>query len=356
MKEHFRKWLPAADRFVAFRWLLVVTQALCIWVTWPLWQVRVAPPMLPLLDVPQIGYGPLLLASLAVVLMHGAAGVMLHSALLLAAMVSDQMRLQPELISQAILLWGTLPWGAARSVARAHLIALWFYSGFHKLDCPYFYSGDAHWLVTSLFPAAGVGISTAVGVGLALAEISLAVCALLPQTRTLAVWMAYFFHLGIVGTLALGLGWDPAVWPWNLALAAAGYVFIGSWKATPTAEFRQLSVVLRLAVGLILLSPLLYDSGWIDTYLCHVLYSSHAPLAWIRTSDGRRELIDTRPQLNVPVPQIERLYAASFAATAAPGDELEIFDPRGCSRWRAREHRIIGYERERSAKAGTRRN
>jgi hypothetical protein len=345
VNEQLRRVVHAADRFVAFRWLLVVTQALSIWVTWPLWQVRVAPPMLPLLDVPQIGYGPLLLASLAVILIHGAAGVMLHSALLLAAMLSDQMRLQPEFISQAILLWGTLPWAAARTVARAHLIALWFYSGFHKLTCPYFYSGDAHWLVTSLFPAANVGISTTVGVSLALAEIGLAVCALLPRTRPLAVWMAYFFHLGIVGTLALGLGWDEAVWPWNAALAAAGYVFIGSWKATPAAQFRQLGVPLRLAVGLILLSPLAYDTGCIDTYLCHVLYSSHAPLAWIRTPDGRRELIDTRPQLKVPVPQIERLYAAYFKATAAPGDELEIFDPRLCSRWRMREHRVIGYER-----------
>jgi hypothetical protein len=104
-------------------------------------------------------------------------------------------------------------------------------------------------------------------------------------------------------------------------------------------------VALRLAVGLILLSPLAYDTGFIDTYLCHVLYSSHAPLAWIRTPDGRRELIDTRPQLKVPVPQIERLYVRYFAAVAGPGDELEIFDPRWCGRWRTREHRVIGYER-----------
>jgi hypothetical protein len=255
------------------------------------------------------------------------------------------MRLQPEFISQAILLWGTLPWAAARTVSRAHLIALWFYSGFHKLDCPYFYTGDAHWLVTSFFPAANAGISAAVGVSLALAEIILAVCAVLPRTRSVAVWMAYFFHLTIVVTLALGLGWDEAVWPWNMALAAAGYVFIDSWKETPTAQLRRLGLAMRMAVGLILLLPLAYDSGWVDTYLCHVLYSSHAPLAWIRTSDGRRVLIDTRPKLKVPVPQIERLYVAYFAAVAAPGDELEIFDPRLCSRWRMREHRVIGYER-----------
>jgi hypothetical protein len=337
--------LKAADRFVAFRVLLVITQALTIWVTWPLWQVRSAPPMLPLVELPQVAYGPLLLASLAVVLMHGATGVILHSALLLAAMLSDQMRLQPEFISQAILLWGTLPWAATRTISRAHLIALWFYSGFHKLDCPFFYIDDAPRLVTALFPAANVGLSTTIGVSLALAEISLAVCAVLPRTRTLAVWMVYFFHLGIVGTLALGLGWDQAVWPWNVALAAAGYVFIGSWKESPVAQFRQLGAAMRIAVGLILLLPLMYDSGWIDTYLCHVLYSSHEPTAWIRTADGRRVLIDTRPQLKVPVPQIERLYAGYFAAVAGPRDELEIFDPRWYSRWRMGDRRVIGYER-----------
>jgi hypothetical protein len=98
-------------------------------------------------------------------------------------------------------------------------------------------------------------------------------------------------------------------------------------------------------VGLILLLPLMYDSGWIDTYLCHVLYSSHEPTAWIRTADGRRVLIDTRPQLKVPVPQIERLYAGYFAAVAGPRDELEIFDPRWYSRWRMGDRRVIGYER-----------
>jgi hypothetical protein len=339
-----RKRWQAADRFFAFRLLLVATQALSIWVTWPLWQRRVAPPPLALVDLPQLDYGPLLLASLVVVVAHGVAGVVLHSALLTAAMLSDQMRLQPEFISQAILLWGTLPWATARTVARAHLIALWFYSGFQKLTCPYFYDGDARWLVTSLFPHANPALSTPVGVMLALAEIGLAICAVIQCTRNVASWTAYFLHLGIVCTLWFGIGWDEAVWPWNLALAASGYVFIASWKEAPLEQFRKFGIAARLAVGLILLVPLAYDSGCVDTYLCHVLYSSHAPLAWIRTPDGGRNLIDTRPALKVPVPQIERLYAAYFVAVAQPGDELEIFDPRWRSRSQSREHRVITFD------------
>jgi len=344
MDDQLRRLWARADRFLAFRWLLVLTQALTIWVTWPLWETRASPPMLPLLALPQFGCGPLLLASLAVVIFHGLTGIVLYSALLAAAMLSDQMRLQPEFISQAILLWGTLHWPAARTIARAHLIALWFYSGFQKLTCPYFYQGDAHWLVTSLFPHVDAALATPIGVFLALWEIGLAACAVVPRTRLAAVWMAYVFHLGIVGTLALGIAWDEAVWPWNLALACAGAVLIGSWKETPAEQFRKLGLAMRIAVGLVLLVPLAYDAGCIDTYLCHVLYSSHAPLGWIRTADGRRELIDTRPQLKVPVPQIERFYAAYFAAVAHPGDELEIFDPRWISRLRSREHRVFAYE------------
>jgi hypothetical protein len=340
----FRNSGRAVDRFFAFRLLLVVTQALSIWVTWPLWQNRVAPPMLALVDLPQVDYGPLLLASLAVVVAHGRTGILLHSALLAAAMLSDQMRLQPEFISQAILLWGTLPLDSARTVARAHLIALWFYSGFQKLTCPYFYSGDARWLVTSLFPRASAELSIKIGVLLAICEIALAICAVVPRTRNVAAWTAYFLHLGIVCTLWFGLGWDEAVWPWNLALAGAGYVFVASWKEHPVEQFRKLGLAWRFAVGSILLVPLAYDSGCVETYLCHVLYSSHAPLAWIHTPDGRRDLVDTRPKLKVPIPQIERLYAAYFAAVARPGDELEIFDPRWRSRWQSREHRLIAYE------------
>ena len=331
--------------FLILRWFVVGTQAATIWLTWPLWQVRISPPMLPLIDVYQIDFGYILLGSLVLVLIHDVTGVVVHSALLLAAMLLDQMRLQPEFISQAILLWGTLPWGPARSICRAHLLALWFFSGFHKLICPYFYTGDAHWLVSAFFPEAPQAVSTCFGAMIAMAEISLAICALLPATRRIAVAMAYIFHLGIVVTLAFGLHWDEAVWPWNLALAVAGYAMIGTWKTAPVEEFRQLRLPMRAAVTVILLGPFGYEAGLVDTYLCHVLYSNHAPLAWIYKADEeRRDLVDTRPQLRVPVPQIERLYWAYFAAVAAPGDELEIVDPRAWNRWHGSDRRVIAYE------------
>ncbi len=332
------------DPFRAFRWLVVCTQAATIWITWPLWQVRLNPPLLPAANVPQIDFGYLLLGSLALILIHGRIGVVAHTVLLAGAMLSDQMRLQPEVISQAILLWGTLSWRGARSACRTHLVALWFFAGFNKLLSPLYFSGDARWLVVSFFPQASEGISTAVGAVIALTEIGLAVCAVIPRTRPIAVGLAYAVHLGIVVTLAFGLHWDAAVWPWNLALAVAGYALIGSWKGEVGAELRQLSIAARGAVALILLLPCGYYLGLVDTYLCHILYSSHAPLAWVHTADGNHTLVDTRPQLRVPVPQIDRLYTGYFAATGNPGDELEIVDPRLWYRWRGTDRRVIAFD------------
>ena len=330
--------------FVIFRWLLVATQSATILTTWPLWNVRTSPPMLPVWNGPHLSFGLLLLASLVVILFLPRLGIILHSAMLLAAMSLDQMRLQPEFISQAILLWGTLPSRSARTICRAHLVALWFFSGFHKLLSPGFYSGDAHWLVTSFFPDASPALSTFVGLVIAVSEISLAVLALLPTMRTYAVRLAYGLHLGIVCILMFGLQWDEAVWGWNLALAVAGQVMIGSWKGELKLDFRRLKLVARAAVAFILIGPFSYYSGLLDTYLCHVLYSNHAPVAWIRHADGQAEYVDTRPQLKVPVPQIHRLYEAHFQAIAGPGDRLEIFDPRVWYRWRRIDQRVITYE------------
>jgi len=334
----------AWDPFLAFRWFVAFTQAATIWFTWPLWNARLSPPLLPMVDVPHIDFGFLLLGSLLVVLVHGRIGIVAHTVLLGGAMLSDQMRLQPEFISQAILLWGTLPSRPARAVCRAHLIALWFFAGFNKLLSPLYFSGDARWLVVSFYPEASEALSSGIGVAIALAEIGLAVCAFGRRTRPIAVGLAYAIHLGIVVTLAFGLHWDAAVWPWNLALAVAGYAMIGSWKESVGEQWRQLTVAARGAVALILLLPFGYFAGLVDTYLCHILYSNHAPLAWIRTADGRRELVDTRPQLRVPVPQIERLYTAYFAATGQPGDELEIVDPRLWYRWRGTNRRVISFD------------
>jgi len=300
--------------------------------------------LLPAVSVPQVDFGYLLIGSLLLTLFHGRIGVVVHTLLLGAAMLSDQMRLQPEFISQAILLWGTLPWRGARAACRAHLVALWFFAGFYKLLSPLYFSGDARWLVISFYPQASEAFTTGVGTAIAVTEIGLALAATIPRSRPIAVGLAYGMHMGIVATLAFGLHWDPAVWPWNLALACSGYAMIGSWEEGPVEQWRQLAPAARVVVASILLVPLGFYAGLVDTYLCHILYSNHAPAAWIRTAEGHRKLVDTRPALRVPVPQIERLYRAYFAATGRPGETLEIVDPRLVQRWRGTARRVLAYE------------
>jgi hypothetical protein len=65
--------------------------------------------------------GPALLVSLALVLVRATGGTVLHSALLVYAMLIDQTRIQPEIVSLAVLLWGTFPSPDAKLVGRTHL-------------------------------------------------------------------------------------------------------------------------------------------------------------------------------------------------------------------------------------------
>src|SRR5437762_2997429 len=112
-----------------FRWLLVACYAATVILTWQLWRVREYPPNLPVIDVgPGIGMGYLMLIGLAAVLVRPVAGLIAHTLVLAAAMELDQMRLQPEFVSMTILMWGTLAKRGPLLVARAHLVALWFFA------------------------------------------------------------------------------------------------------------------------------------------------------------------------------------------------------------------------------------
>lgn len=342
--EHTKGNSPL-DAFQVFRWLVVVAQATTILITWPLWQARTSPPMLPAIEGPLLNMGPLLLSSLVVVVWRPKLGVTLHTAVLVAAMMLDQMRLQPEFISQAILLWGTLRSESARMICRAHLIALWFFGGFHKLTSPNFATGDVQWLVTSLLPNAPQALSTVIGITIAVCEITLAITALIPSTRRFAVWLAYLLHLGVVAILSpLGVGWDAAVWPWNIALSVSGYVMIGSWQHSMPIDFRRIGLAARAAVVFILLAPFAYYPGLLDPYLCHLLYSKHVPVGWIRTTNGELLFIDTMHELEVPVPQTHRLYKAYFRKVGRAGDQLEVIDPRLWYRWQGIDRIVITYE------------
>ena len=155
--------------------------------------------MLPALDVPALDMGWPLIGSLVLVLAAPRWGVVLHGALLLAAIAMDQMRLQPEFISLWILMLATLPAPGAQLIGRMHLVCLWFFSGFHKLFSAGYYEMMQARLWQRLLPAVGHETDFWLSLLLAVLEMLLGVLALLPRTRRLAAMMALPMHAGIIG-------------------------------------------------------------------------------------------------------------------------------------------------------------
>jgi hypothetical protein len=334
---------------LAFRGLVVAMQAATIVYTWPLWQVRTDPPLLPALPLPQIDFGWLLLASLAVVLAAPRAGLAIHFALLGAAMLLDQWRVQPEFVSMGLLMLGTLDSPTAQFIARAHLVALWTYAGLHKLLSDGYYT---HVVPAPLVAVLGNGepwpsLFDALRGGAAVFEMSLGLLALIPRTRKLCAWLAVLLHLGILQYLMFwvraddgSFGWNKAVWPWNVALALAGLALVAPWRTSPLADWRLVRWPARGVALVILFSPIGFYMCWMHPYLAHCLYSSNIPQAAIVSAEREQVILDYLPGFPVPFPPIHSVYEAYFEKVARPGDTLYIVD----SRWWAKRH---GFARRR---------
>jgi hypothetical protein len=329
----------------------VAAQAATIWITWPLWLVRhydpaaAAPqcPMLPVLPLPQFDVVWPLLASLAVVMLAPRWGVALHGLLLVWAILLDQIRMQPECISLLILMAGSLGSPNLKLLARSHLIALWFFAGFHKLISPGFYESVIPFIALPAPGTVSLG-DQIIGVGTAILEIMLAVLAVVPRTRWLCAIVAVPFHLAIVWRLALELHWNESICPWNVALAVASVTLIWPWRTTLLIEWRAALRPLRAAVAFVLFSPLLFYVGLLDPFLAYCLYAQNTPEASIYVPNGGTPtiistILDTK--VNVPIPPEHRLFEAYFEQVAQPGETLVIEDPRWCARYWGYAHREI---------------
>jgi len=333
-------WRPEARRaaalpitgLLAFRWLVIACQAATIWITWPLWQQRDSPPLLPVFTLPGFDLGLPLLATLAVVLFAPVLGMGMHTVLLLYAILLDQTRLQPEIVSLAFLLWGTLPNLLAQSFARAHLIAMWTFSGFNKLISPKFFEDIAPWMLKSFPVDPNSWLHAHFGYIVALSEMSIGLLALVPATRKLSAVMAFGVHAGILLVLSpLANNWNISVWPWNVALAFAGFALIAPWKESVLASLSRCHRMARPVLLILLLSPIGYYFGMVDAYLAHHLYSANIPTAMVSCPVQCPATVDpsiTWLKLNVPLPPEHRLFEQYFRLTCQPGDEMVIDDPR----------------------------
>jgi hypothetical protein len=336
-------WLTT---YASFRWLVVACLIVTIWFTWPLWQVRDAPPLLPALPgVPSVDIGLPLIGALLAVLFAPLLGMAAATLLVVYAVLVDQTRLQPEIVSLLFLLWGTLPSPVARGFARAHLISLWFFSGFNKLLSPAFFDDLAPFLLSAFVPDPAPWQGLAFGYLLAFGEMGLGLLGLAPRTRRLAAIGAFVLHMSILLSLSpLGHDHNSAVWPWNVALAFAGFAYLWPWRESVLASLLQVPLWARASMLVLVAMPLGFYVGKVDAYLAHNLYSSTIARAEVKCRVACFQMQDpanTWTSLNVPLPPEHRLFEQYFALTCRPGDEMRIVDPRAWYRRQGLDERVV---------------
>jgi uncharacterized membrane protein YphA (DoxX/SURF4 family) len=264
-------------------------------------------------------------------------GLPLQAGTLLWAIAADQSRIQPYMISMLYLSCGTLPgcWGGL-VLARASLIALWFFSGIHKLMSPAFFTQGIPWLLASLgLPEQGI-LPLVCGAGIGGVEVLLGVGCLIPSMRRVVAVSACVFHASIFLMLSpLGINWNPEVLPWNAALAFAGFALIAPWKdGVPGVAWRGSSRLAKIVAVSLLVSPVGYWLGIVDAYLAHCLYSENTPRAFICTLFDRQNIQFVCGTAGFQVPPAHRLFEPLFLGMGRSGEWLEIEDPRWVARWR----------------------
>ncbi len=354
---------------VAYRWLLVAGVIVAVGVTWNLWQVRSGPantyhpllpagadvtdfaPMMPVADwLPQINLAWWMIGSALLVLVRPWWGIIAHTAVVIVGMLLDQTRIQ-HYHQTMFLLWGTLPSLNCQMVARANLIAMWFWAGLHKLCSENFREEIAYQVLTTIFPPVDYpaeafpwitpDLGYFVGWGVGFAEMGLGILCLIPQTRKLAACIALPMHVGIFISLQwISQGWASNVGPWNIELALAGFVLIAPWREAPWVSWLKCRSSVRVLVIFLLVYPAGFYANVVDAYLSHCIYVKNSPEGVIvrNVPDPGKTGTSTEYQLsihnygtgvvNVPLPPAHRIFEEFFNKVRQPGDRLVIRDPR----------------------------
>jgi uncharacterized membrane protein YphA (DoxX/SURF4 family) len=236
----------------------------------------------------------LLLASLAGVELAPQAGLFIKIFLALAGLLAalDQGRWQPWVLQYAVMFGALLilPWnrpsqwtaretGGALDACRLFMAWTYFYSGLQKLGYgfvivlagmlePVFQRLHLNtaWLTLRLLvPAALL---------LGLVECASGVMLVFERTRPVAVVSTILMHVSLLLWLGpLGLNWNYAIWPWNLAMIALLLLLFrrGSpWDFKTLARRHPYAQAVGVVFGVL---PLLTLLGWADSDLGFSLYS-----------------------------------------------------------------------------------
>jgi uncharacterized membrane protein YphA (DoxX/SURF4 family) len=324
--------LATRHALVLYRLLVVTCWLLTLHTTWGLWQVHSSPPMLPALSLPRLDVGIVLVATLLIAVVFPKPGAIMNTVVLVYAVVIDQTRLQPEVLGLNLLLWGTVPGKTPLVAARAYLVSLWLFSGFNKLLDRSFLT-SAYGYFEEVMGDLPRFVESKAGYLIAFAELATGLTALIPRTRKWSALMALLLHSGILLALGpLGADFNRAVWPWNVALAFAGIVYIAPWKESPLETPQRAGIPGTIVALVLIVSPLGYHVGWMDAYLSHHLYATNLPAGIVCTA---RDTCETNPAVwqsfdafGTPMPPERRLFRSHFLITCEEGDTLTIKDPR----------------------------
>lgn len=302
-------------------WVAVASQLATIAITWPLWQVRTDPPLLPALSLPlpQFNFGWLMVASCLLTLLRPWIGVWVHLAVMLVACVFDEMRTQPQFFAIWVLMLASAK-SELDPVARWFLISMWIWAGAHKLFSPDWFTHSVSDLLirVSLDPDAW---HWPFAIGIAAVEIIIGIVAIFAPRQS--AFLCPLMHFGIILFVSpLALNWNYSVIPWNFASALIGFNILRNTRtAMPTKPWEY------VVAGLLLLYPSGFYLGWVDHGISFVFYSDHTPHGLVSTSNEVKR-IRGWTNVNVPFPNERRLLRRHFEASAKPGDKLHIRDPR----------------------------
>lgn len=323
------------DGVTLLRWVLVGGQAATIAISWPVWGSGFRPPLLPALPIPAFDVGWPLLASLLLVLVSPFVGATAHAVVLGLAIAMDQTRLQPEVVSIAILLFAVSGPRPLLGVGRAHLVTLWLWAGLAKLVSPAFYSVGGPWMFRGLpLPASLDSLGDYFGPVVIALELGAGIASIPVRTRRLGAGLGVAVHLGALVSLGpLGHSWNAAIWPWNVALAVAALTLIAPWSESLRSEFAHSGRLSRAVIAFLAVFPAAFYVGGADAYLSHHLYSWDTPGAVICDRKNRcsRDLsLLVLDAVRVPLPPEHRLYRGLFDRICEPGQTLRISE----TRWR----------------------
>lgn len=296
-------------------------QLVTLAVTWPLWRERTDPANLPVVEAfAGVPWGAPLAGAAILALWRPRVGGPAFLTLYGLAVLGDQVRIQPEVLSLGLLM--TLPaFGpSGRAVSRWLLAATWLWAGLNKaLSLGWPTVGAAFIADAYDRPGARVAIAWLVPLG----EIALGLGAMVPRAWRATAVGAVALHVGILVTLSpLFAGVNASVWAWNAALAIVAVLLF--W--VPRPEPMLATTPVRLAALGLLATPLLFYGGAIDAYLSHHLYTYDTPTAVRCEPDGgcRTETFDTFGSLDVAFPPEARLYRAAFLADCVAGSSLDV--------------------------------